>query len=417
MPVSTPPLIPQPFAESGDRAAIPDTTIAVGRASYDLGFPPITMQPKVAGGVPPDGRDMNGILYALSAHAAYVQAGQPFKYDAAVVAAISGYAVGTLLESTDGTTMWLNVTAGNTTDPDASGAGWIPLSSYGTSSISGLIGGTRTLTSVEARYNMIVLSGALVANQAIVVPNWLRAWRIVNLTTGSFTTTVRTAAGTGVTVPQGGYAAAVGVYGNGTDVFLEVPPVALPIDVAATPDTIAKRDNVGDLFARYFNSSSSPEAFAIGTLMATTGVDGYLRKISFGNFLLQALSNAALTGTPTAPSAPAGTDSTQIATTHFALEAGVGSQAQAWTNVTASRAINTNYTNSTPRPIQVSVSIGMNYNSGFSLLVSGITVGSITSGGNQPFNQTLTAIVPVGATYRVTPTSGSLANLTWVECR
>lgn len=287
MPVTTPPLIPQPFAESGDRVAIPDTTVSAGRASYDLGFPPITMQPKIAGGIPPDGRDMNGILYALSAHALFLQGGQVFKYDASVSTAIGGYGVGALLESTDGQTLWLNVTSGNTTDPDASGAGWIPITSYGYSYINGLIGGTRTLTRVEARNGTLVLSGALVANQTIILPVDLRSWRIVNLTTGSFTTTINVSGGTGVTAPQGGYSASIGVFGNGTDIFLEVPPVALPIAVTPTADTLAKRDNVGDLFARYFNSSASAEALTVGTVLTTNGVDGYLRKITFANFLQQ----------------------------------------------------------------------------------------------------------------------------------
>src|SRR6202007_2755268 len=119
VPVTTPPLIPEPFAQSGDRAAIPDTTVSAGRASYSGGFPPITMQSIIAGGIPPDGRDMNGILYALSAHAWYLQGGQPFKYDAGVAAAIGGYGIGAVGESTDGSVLWLDLIASHGNDPDA----------------------------------------------------------------------------------------------------------------------------------------------------------------------------------------------------------------------------------------------------------------------------------------------------------
>lgn len=422
MPVATPPVIPQPFAESGDRAVIPDTTVATGRASYEEGFPAETMQPKVSGGVPPDGRDMNGILYALSAHALYTQAGQQFKYDSAVSTAIGGYGVGTILESADGTTQWLNLVAANTSDPDASGAGWVPITSYGISPITGLAGGTRTLTNVEAQRDVITLSGTLVANQSIVLPTDLRSWRIVNLTTGSFTTTVRTSGGVGVEVPQGGYSASVGVYGNGTDIFLEVPPVALPIDVNPTADTIAKRNNAADLFARYFNSSAPTETFTASAFIGQAGTDGYLRKMAVADVAAQlkatVLASAALTGTPTTPTAAVGTNTTQVASTSFATNAGVGSPAQAWQGV--SRALNTAYTNSTGRPIQVMAVISCPASplSRFQVFINGnaLTFG-VGNGGSGSIDLPVSFIVPSGNTYSINTSSGSPSLQSWVELR
>lgn len=380
MPVATPPLIPQPFAESGDRTAIPNTTAAVGRASFAEGFPAETMQPKIAGGVPPDGRDMNGILYALSAHASYVQAGQPYKFDAAVVAAIAGYAVGTLLGSSDGSTVWLNLTNGNTTDPDASGAGWVPFGSYGSSAITGLVGGSYTLTNVEARHGTIVLSGALVANQIIILPADLRSWRIVNSTTGSFTVTVKTASGTGVTVPQGGYPSSVGVFGDGTNVYLEVPPVSLPIDVNPTADTLLMRNNVGDGFVRYIVGSSAAESFTAANVIATNASDGYFRKISLTDLFGQ-------------------------------MALGVN---QTWQNVTSSRAVDTVYTNSTGRPIQVAVCVSLPNFVSASLVIGGVTVGSNSAGASAEVFQ-ISAVVPPGSTYIVYGPSGYLDN--WSELR
>ena len=417
MPVSAPPLIPQPFAESGDRAAIPDTTIATGRASYTEGFPPITMQPKVAGGIPPDGRDMNGILYALSAHALYLQGGQVFKYDAAVSTAIGGYSIGAVLESTDGSTLWLNLVDGNTTDPDASGAGWVAISSYGFSAISGLTGGTRTLTRVEAARDTIVLSGTLVTNLNLVLPADLRTWRIVNLTTGSFTTTAKLVSSTGVTIPQGGYASAVEVYGNGSELYLNVPPVALPIDVNPTADTLLKRDNNGDAFARYFNGSSSPEAVTIANVLVTNSANGYFRKISLANFLLQAFANAALTGNPTAPTQPSSDNSTRVATTAFVKSMAIGI-GQTWQNLTGSRAFNTTYTNTTGRPIQVMISITIDVGSGGSssaFLIDGAPMcylqGDVVHQG-----PSLSAIIPAGSTYRLN--AGVNAGISaWSELR
>lgn len=420
MPVSAPPLIPQPFAESGDRAAIPDTTVATGRASYAEGFPPETMQPKIAGGVPPDGRDMNGILYALSAHALFLQGGQVFNYDAAVSTAIGGYGVGALLESTDGSTLWLNLVDGNTTDPDASGTGWVAISSYGFSAISGLIGGTRTLTRVEAARDTIVLSGTLVANLNLVLPADLRTWRIVNLTTGSFTTTAKLASSVGVTIPQGGYASAVEVYGNGSEIYLNVPPVALPIDVNPTANTLLMRNNNGDGFVRYLNSSPAAESFSIGNVLATNGFDTYLRKISLSGFLTQIFSNAALLGNPTAPTQPGTDNSTRIATTAFvqALVASIIGVGQSWINVTGSRAFNTTYTNTTGKPIQVSISITIDVGSGGSTTtfqVGGTTICSL-QGDVVHQGPSLSAIIPAGQTYRLN--RGVNAGISvWAELR
>lgn len=386
MSVPTPPVIPRPFAEAGLRDTIPDTTAASGRASYTEGFPPETMQPIVAGGKPPNGLDMNGILYALSAHAAYVQAGQPYMYDSAVVTAIGGYAVGTLLGSVDGSTVWMSTVSNNTTDPDASGAGWVPVSAYGFSSITGLIGGVRTLTRVEAKYGTIVLSGVLVANLTVVLPTDLRSWRIVNSTTGSFTTTVKTAAGSGVTVPQGGYSASVGVFGDGTNIYLQVPPVALPIDANPTPSTIVERTNTGDVFARYFNSNAIVESgLTLSAFLIQNNADTYLRKVSV---------------------------------TDAAKALGVLGVGQTWQYMNASRSPSFDYVNTTGRPIFVSIwfNVGSSNPGGTgALLVDGVTV-SVGSTSNTQAQFSISAIVPAGSTYRM-----DIANIFnsyyWAELR
>lgn len=413
MSIPTPPIIPEPFAQSGDRAVIPDTTVAVGRASYQDGFPPITMQPKIAGGVPPDGRDVNGILYALSAHALYLQGGEVFKYSSAVASAIGGYGIGAVLESADGKVLWLNLLDGNMSDPDANGASWIPLSAYGFSFVTGLTGGVVTLTRNQMRDDTIVLSGVLVANLTLVTPtNDLRSWRIINNTTGSFTTTLRTSGGVGVTIPQGGSAASVGVFCDGTDIFLQVPPVALPIAVSPDPDTLLKRDNVGDAFARYFNSSALPEGFIVGSILATNGVDTYLRKISLGNLLLQMFVDAALTGNPTAPTQALGNNSTRIATTAFVQNISLGA-GQTWQDLTGSRTSGVVYTNTTGRAICVSVRYHI-FATGFATLtVDGVQIAVGQANDND--DGTLFGIVPAGATY-IVGVSGS-GVVTWAELR
>lgn len=347
MPADTPPVILTPFGHDADPAyidLIPETTVENDRASFELGFPPLTMQPIVSGGKPPFGQDVNGILFMLSSHTVYQESGQPYYYSSELATAIGGYAVGTLLGMTDGSGFWINRTAGNTTDPDASGAGWVPVYSYGATTVAGLVGGTVALSADQSKKKMIVLQGVLSGNLILVLPTGVvQEWLIVNQTTGAFSTLVKTSAGTGVTVPQGGYAAPTGVYSEGANIYPSVAPVSLPIDQAPNPLTIVQRTAAGYVTATYFNQSSALENLAAAAIYFDIG-DGFHRKIAPVNLAAQMalswfagqVSNAqvpysavqqyaaalftspAFTGVPTAPTAAVGTSSAQVATTAFA---------------------------------------------------------------------------------------------------
>ncbi len=128
-----------PFANSGSKNTIPVASqigITPGAASYTDGFPPLTMTPLVAGGVPPDGPDVNGVLFAISQHTVFQNSGGQYQFDAALAAAIGGYPVGSVLQSNDGTASYVNAVAGNSVDfnstPSAIGVSWMP---YGGSSM------------------------------------------------------------------------------------------------------------------------------------------------------------------------------------------------------------------------------------------------------------------------------------------
>lgn len=77
-----PPLIPEPFATNGTKNDIPAQSPGASEpnASWNLGFPPITMINRKAGGKPPLGADFNGILNALSQHAFFTQSGCVFPW-------------------------------------------------------------------------------------------------------------------------------------------------------------------------------------------------------------------------------------------------------------------------------------------------------------------------------------------------
>lgn len=99
--------------------------ITEGAASFTDAFPPATFLDPLVDGTPPDGKDVNGILYMLSQYALAMQSGQVCQYNADVATALGGYAEGAVLGKTSGYGLWTNTVAGNTSDPDTGGAGWL----------------------------------------------------------------------------------------------------------------------------------------------------------------------------------------------------------------------------------------------------------------------------------------------------
>ena len=338
----------------GDKTfPIPDAPTGTNAASIQGGFPAITMESILAGGLPPYGQDMTGFLFLISSHTLWVESGQLYPFSSDLATAIDGYLQGTILGMADGTGAWLCTAGPNSNDPDTGGAGWTPINAYGVATVP-ITGGVVTLDTDQTKYPVIVLTGILASNAQVQLPTGvIQEWLVVNNTTnagaGTFTTTVLTpaAGSTGVVVPQGGFASPTGVYtvGDG-NVYPTVSPLAVPISQAATPLTLVERTNAGYVLATYFNQSSSPEnSNPISSVMYVSAPDdGFLRKMALtsfeGNMLLQGIggqlvngqvpfsvisqwaaslfASAALTGVPTAPTAAAGTNTTQIATTAFA---------------------------------------------------------------------------------------------------
>lgn len=98
-----------------------------GAASYTDGFPPDTFVPEAAGGYPPDGRDVNGLLNVISGWARWVAAAGLTYYDSTFSTSISGYPSGAVLIKADDRGLWISTIDDNTSDPDTGGAGWATL--------------------------------------------------------------------------------------------------------------------------------------------------------------------------------------------------------------------------------------------------------------------------------------------------
>lgn len=115
----------KPFGINGPREAIlPTTPSGDNTASYESGFPPITMTLKSAGGLPPKGQDMNQILFELSALGRWASSGAMNTFDSAFATAIGGYPTGAYVLGSDLKTVYRCTADGNTNNPNSIPTGW-----------------------------------------------------------------------------------------------------------------------------------------------------------------------------------------------------------------------------------------------------------------------------------------------------
>ena len=133
------------------------------------------------------------------------------------------------------------------------------------------------------------------------------------------------------------------------------------------------------------------------------------------------ISSPAVSGTTTLtlPTTSGTVLTTASTDTVNSLNAGIGVN-QTWTNVTASRASGTTYTNSTGKPIMVSIQMGQVGNSqNTQFLIGGTAINDGNGGmGIQGIGSTWWAaihIIPNGVTYSLTAGGNSL--LKWWELR
>lgn len=117
--------------------------VTPGAASLTDGFPPANFTMVSAGGIPPLGDDMNGILKQTTQQSRWDQAGAPAIYNSSFAGSIGGYPKGTLLSSElyDGY-LWLCTADDTATDPDGGTpdvplAGWAAVALQGGSATTG----------------------------------------------------------------------------------------------------------------------------------------------------------------------------------------------------------------------------------------------------------------------------------------
>lgn len=296
------------FAKNGDKDTIPENSSpSAGRASMNDGFPPETRQPVGSGGIPPNGLDMNGILYYLSLLNRWQSAGGGFVYDSVFAndSDVGGYPKGAVLLRSGGDGFWLNRADNNTTNPDTGGANWQPINNVGITSKT-LTSSDVTLTNAEASKDIIVLSGTLTANVNLIMPVFVKQWIVANNTSGTFTVTVKTASGTGGLVAQ---STSRVFYGDGTNVYGVNPLAATQAQVNAgtdtqtflTPKTFKDSQQLSDKADKNGNASNRFKIAAAVDLdesvrkdqlpvAATTSIAGISREATAAEVLAGALS-------------------------------------------------------------------------------------------------------------------------------
>ena len=182
------------------RNAIPLTSGVAGQANFAEGFPPETRTPLAAGGTWPDGKDMNGILYLLSAINTWDSAGGLFTFDPTYATAIGGYPKGAAVAMADLSGVWISKIDDNTTDPASNTANWFPLAGTDFASIA-LTNVNVTLTPAQYSKRILVLTGSLTGNVQVFYPNIPGQYLLVdNTTRNGFSVTAKVTGGAGVGV-------------------------------------------------------------------------------------------------------------------------------------------------------------------------------------------------------------------------
>lgn len=130
-----PDLIFTPFAEnapSGNVDYIPDALSPSDppqSASWEQGFPSVTMTPLAAGGIPPRGQSFNGVFKSISEHIVFLGGGGQYKWSQEFVTRKGGYPKGSVIQSDDGLSSYVSAVDGNTINfnsaPGSIGVQWL----------------------------------------------------------------------------------------------------------------------------------------------------------------------------------------------------------------------------------------------------------------------------------------------------
>jgi hypothetical protein len=268
---SAPSKLPLPFASgSGTKTnPIPEASqigVLAGAASLTDGFPPLCLTPIEAGGVPPSGNDMNGILFQATAIARWNNAGGGYPFDGTFASDtnVNGYPKGARVLRSDGLGYWYNTADNNTTNPETSAsaaiaAGWLPDFTTGAADVT-MTNANVTLTPLQYGQPRIIITGVLTASVNLIFPAIVGNWTVLNQTTGAYNITAKTAGGTGVVVTG-----AQEIVGDGTNIY----------DVSAIANALISTNNLSDVASQptaLTNLKVAPQIQTVSGSVATNAL-------------------------------------------------------------------------------------------------------------------------------------------------
>lgn len=365
-----------------------------GAASFTDGFPPDTFIQQAAGGYPPDGRDMNGILNAITLWNQWTAAAGLVGYDSTFSSAIGGYPLGATLVAANQSGLWLSTADNNTTDPDTGGAGWvlIPNQNYPVASFTGnlpigRVTGGAPIASPGFSGTPTAPTPALgdnsqrLATTAFVATGFARNGAV---TYNSSTTLTNANAGQIVTYG-----------GNGNAVF--TLPLSTSSPPSACPLIILNLSSNNGTLSLAFQGSDVP-SYAMpplhsGQMCALVNISGewliiYNTSGSLGAFVV----------------GPAVAD-------NQAIQRGQPLWTFSSTYPTSSRNVNTTYTNSSAYPMLLNISVSATPGS-FNLNYNSNSYGAYA---NVTGVLNLSLMVAPGGTYELLVSGGTVSIVSWFE--
>ncbi|HDC1418121.1 TPA: tail fiber protein [Salmonella enterica] len=406
---------PKPFGVNGQREDIlPTTPVGDNTASYESGFPPITMIMKSSGGLPPKGQDMNQILYELSSLCRWFSTGAINSFDSAFATQIGGYPKGSLVLGDDGSTLFLSSIDANTNNPNSVVTGWINFTKL--ISIASLAGGenklpyfTGTNTAAQtdltafARTVLAQTDGAGVRNTIGVYDASTSQKGLVRLNSGVSDADDTLAATSGAV--KIAYDAAISAANiaktkwSAVDATTSRKGIVMLSDDTGVPDSTTAATTTAVNYV--LNQATSAYSLAESKYTAggaTTAKAG----------LVQLVNSMGGSGSLVMPQA--------AVTTAIQSYPSLG-KGQILQDLKSSRGTGVTYTNSTGFPIAVYVRITGGNSANLYAYVNGTEFGGGGATASQTSIATAFFIVPNGATYRVEAVGASPALQSWTELR